>query len=283
MAEPLNMLPQYLREIQVKERFALDIASVVAGIRKRGLIHIPITKKESIYEILRKYNLYTPAERHLFSYQDPHSMEWILEENKPGNIISEDWIEIWYSNTPDNDNLNFFKNTGEILGYPKCCVDAMNKVRSLSRFYETYLLDDAPRFWQLNRLNTLFGGTFLMPDFFPCSLSCKEAKAFADNFVKLSFEVFGEETEITCNIQKQPIFLHGDYIYTCEKWRADEEKLYIEAASLKKQLLSKITKLDNYTGGFKLLSCTHFKSKIEEVVFQDSQGEVISSVSIPQD
>ena len=75
------------------------------------------------------------------------------------------------------------------LGYPSCCVEKYEKTRGMGLFYRDYLFDESKiRYNEINRLCTLFDSNLLMPDFFPCSLSCRSAKEFFDKIIEYLFD-----------------------------------------------------------------------------------------------
>jgi len=251
-------LPDKLNSIGVERRFALDIGSVIAGIRPRGLMHIPVEQKNSLEQILIQYGLIIEAQRALYRQNDSNSREGILLDSCDDDSATE-WCEIWYSH-PTATRVNaekLFLNTGEFLGYPPCCRKSMQTENALAKLFYRYIFTDKDRFWELNRLATIFHHTILMPDFFPCSLSCSSALSYVIPFHDLAKGIFPSYEYIKTKKQMcSPITVIGDEIVHWSKWHIEESILEVDVNSAKKEKIKKITALyqNNDTSSALLLS-----------------------------
>lgn len=190
----LKRLPSKLSSIGINPRFAIDVASVANANREYGLLHIEHDVIEQTKDVLQLFECEIVAERGLVFLKDPQSREGLFLDPEPHQIVTHS--EIWYT---AKGNLNAsridpFSNPGKYLSYPGCCVDAYERSSGLGEFYRRYLFSsDTIRHNEINRLCTIFCPDLLMPDFFPCSLSCNSAKDFAESMLGVSDLIFTEE------------------------------------------------------------------------------------------
>ena len=186
-------LKQSLSDCGINPRFSIDIASVAERIRDFGLIHIESHQKEQMMQILNNCNCKIIKNRNLKFTKDSESREGMLYDIKNGEKPTH--CEIWYCsvNKEIDPNFNPFLNPGEFLGYPKCCVSKYESTSGMGLFYKEYLFsDNKSRYNEINRLCTLFFPNLLMPDFFPCSLSCEEAREFSLKIQSIIKELFSK-------------------------------------------------------------------------------------------
>lgn len=236
----------FLQEIErqgLDSRFALDIASVKSGIRQRGLLHVHASRAEGVRSLLTSYGLKLTGERLLESNQDSQSREGVLTDLKADTPLDRLWHEIWFSSqgAPPVEPQELFRAPGVHLSYPNCCIDAMLSTRTLSSFYDVYINAPEHRAWEINRLTTVFSEGLLTPDFFPCSLACKKARDFAEPFIKLSVEVFGQHKAADwIRRAKQPYFVYNHALYTASDYTIDDNHLVVETESMSAVPLQKI-------------------------------------------
>ena len=169
-----------LSKIDINPRFSIDIASVAERVRDFGLLHIEIYQKEKTIEILQNSNCKIIKSRDLKFIKDTESREGMMYDLKVGENPTHS--EVWYCSVNKEIEPDFdpFLNPGKYLGYPSCCVEKYETTRGMGLFYSDYLFDkENIRYNEINRLCTLFNPNLLMPDFFPCSLSCEHASEFA--------------------------------------------------------------------------------------------------------
>jgi hypothetical protein len=240
----MKNLATQIQSAGVERRFALDIGSVIAAIRPRGLLHVSADLKHGLERLLKTYGLRIEAFRELYRQCDSASREGVLSECYRDDQGTEKWCEIWYANpeatTVDQEVL--FSNPGKFLGYPECCRRAMNGEHALARLYKRYLFEDSDRHWELNRLAALFHNGILMPDFFPCSMSCELARKYVVAFHDVAAEVFSEtELEKTVAAMRAPItIIKGDAVQWGE-WSLNRERLCVKANGGKKESLAKVS------------------------------------------
>jgi hypothetical protein len=239
----------------IEKRFAIDIGSVVAGIRSMGLLHCELEKVKAVEQILNDYQLKKLAGRKLFRLHDEASRESVLSTTKVEK--SDDWFEIWYGNqtlkSPSPEEL--FSETGRFLGYPECCQQAMRGEGCLAALYRRYFHEDRHRNWRLNRLAALFHPTILMPDFFPCSLSCTEATRFVTPIQTVSPEFLGQEDMIAATVaMKAPLTVIGEEIFSWRTWSIADGCLEVLAADSLKETIRKVAhSLSGTDGSYALL------------------------------
>ena len=238
----LQKLPSDLLEIGIEERFALDIASVVVGIRPRGLLHISRTLRTGLVELFHRYGLAVGYERELGRTPDGQTRESILTDRTMHQEGAELWVELWYqrADQPLSSGEFLLRDSGIHLSYPTCCVESMRDKSSLGSHYRSYIFTSDPsRYWQLNRLSALFSKFILMPDFFPCHLACSHAHDFVKPFVSLAADVWGpdNQAEIVRRAQ-QPIFLWKDWVMTFEQFSVVDQCVRVERNSGMKVPLS---------------------------------------------
>lgn len=220
-------LKESLSDCGINPRFSIDIASVAERIRDFGLIHIEANKKKQMIRILDNCNCKIIKSRDLKFIKDSESREGMLYDitdcEKPTHC------EIWYCNIDKEIDPNFdpFLNPGEFLGYPKCCVSKYESTSGMGLFYKEYLFSDNKiRYNEINRLCTLFFPNLLMPDFFPCSMSCEEAKNFSlktQSIINLIYTK--EEIKETYRYKSAPILLTSEKLYCFPNFKLENQKL----------------------------------------------------------
>lgn len=72
---------------------------------------------------------------------------------------------------------------GALLGYPKCCIDAIDELNNSGQKWPLLLLKrtNGPTAGYVNRLASVWGGTTFTGELFPCSLNCKNAIEMGKN------------------------------------------------------------------------------------------------------
>ena len=274
----------------LEPHFALDISSVKKGLRPRGLLHVHTLQAPGIHKLLTTYGLRVIAERHLEGSLDPQSREGILTDLKPNTPAERLWHEIWFSaqETAQIDPAELFRAPGLHLSYPSCCVEAMLAARTLSSFYEVYINDPRLRNWEINRLTTVFTDGLLIPDFFPCSLACHEARDFARPFIDLAREVLGAQRAAEWTERaKQPYFVFDNSLYTAFDYSCEDNHLFANMESMSKALLKDIGKtISRQDDHFALIPFAHFYERANEPlrITLKKEGEPpIQLIAPPQD
>lgn len=267
MSSLLQKLPSDLLAIGIEQRFALDIASVVVGIRPRGLLHINRTLRIGLVELLHRYRLAVGYERELGRTPDAQTREAILTDRAIHQEGAELWVELWYQRAdyalPSGEFL--LRDTGTYLSYPACCVASMRDKSSLESHYRSYIsASDPGRYWQLNRLSALFSKFILMPDFFPCHLACSHAHAFVEPFVALAADVWGPDTQAEMvRRAQQPILLWKDWVMTFTQFSVVNQCVRVESESGMKVPLSTLG-IDRHFADPALLSFRHFNLSADQ-------------------
>jgi hypothetical protein len=85
-----------------------------------------------------------------------------------------------------------FQKAGELLGYPKCCVNAYTEVDSFKENWVNYYYNKHPNTYQSylnNRVSSIHGYGCFSGEFFPCSLQCSKTHEIAstsENLMKIN-------------------------------------------------------------------------------------------------
>lgn len=210
---------------KINPRVLYDIFTVVYGVRKVGLLHIPINSYKFIQDQLFDFKLYEIAKKYLVISKDKQSRENLLKDAI--NLNESTHIEVWFS-VEKNIEENPFKNPGKTLGYPDCCIKSYETNSGLSFFYNKYLFSNETRHFILNRLVVLFNHDFLMPDFFPCSLSCGYTIKFIEDCNSVVLKKFPSDiVENIEKIMKVPLLLWGDNLIYIPNWRLISSDLHL--------------------------------------------------------
>jgi hypothetical protein len=226
-------LKKSLFDCGINPRFSIDIASVAEKLRDFGLIHLEEHQTQKMIEILNNNHCKVIKLRKLKFTQDSESREGMLYDIKDGEKPTH--CEIWYSNIKNEIDPNFdpFLNPGKFLGYPKCCVSKYESTIGMGSFYKEYLFSDNNiRYNEINRLCTLFTSNLLMPDFFPCSLSCESAREFGKKIQSIVNLIYSkEEIKETYKYKLAPILLISEKLYCFPNFKLDNQKLTLKVDS----------------------------------------------------
>jgi len=222
-------LKKSLTKIGINPRFSIDIVSVAERVREFGLIHVEIKSEADIIETLIAFDLKIIKSRHLVFKKDKDSREGMLyDADLNGNPTH---CEIWYTSVKNKLDFNFdpFTNPGKYLGYPKCCVNKYENSIGMGSFYKEYLFSGKTRYNEINRLCTLFNKNLLMPDFFPCSLSCKKALEFGQKIQTVTELIYTEdEISETLMYRTAPLVLLSDKLFCFPNYRIEFDRLILK-------------------------------------------------------
>ena len=233
-----------LEAMGLDKRNALDVGSVVTGIRPRGLLHVKADIRGSLRNLLEQYGLVIEFERELFRRDDQNTREGLLGEYEFTGTSSERWLEIWFKMPMaleiPGDAL--VANPGLHLGYPSCCVSSMIGKSSIASHYASYVsASNCDRLWHINRLAVLFSKYVLIPDFFPCSLSCCNAADFARPFGELARIAWNEsDYNDAIVVAQQPILLWRNFLVSFREYSISDGTLSVDVESARKVELSTI-------------------------------------------
>lgn len=75
------------------------------------------------------------------------------------------------------------ESIGQLLGYPPCCCCSYKGIETGGDWLETMLVNtpsSAPAFAACNRCARVFGDWAVLPDYFPCSFSCRRSALLAE-------------------------------------------------------------------------------------------------------
>jgi hypothetical protein len=239
----MKKLAELLGNLGVERRFALDIGSVIYGVRPRGLLHVSADLQYGLEHLLNSLGLRIEASRELCREHDSTSREGILNDYS-SDPAAEKWCEVWYSNADAApvDQATLFSNPGKFLGYPECCRRSLEGKDALARLYRRYLFEDSDRHWEINRLAALFHDAILMPDFFPCSMSCASARSYVIPFHDVALRVLSKrEIEEAKKAMCAPITIIAGEIVQWRDWNSDNGRLRVKVGSAKKEAISRVS------------------------------------------
>ncbi len=242
MMTNLSLLAGRLQRLGLDQRFAMDIGSVVLGVRKRALLHVPELISQGVRELAAEYGLKEVASKRLIRRADPGSREGLLYDAEADACRSdEQWTEIWFeagnlSSTP------LVRPQGEWdLGYPDCCVAAYAGSRTIAAHYRRFLRCEERGFWEINRLSAVFCNGFFMPDFFPCSLACSAAVEFSRMFLAVAEQTIDIQTIDKWRSVMQGVFaLHGERLYCWPRWECVRGVLQVDNQTASSVALAEI-------------------------------------------
>jgi|688.fasta_scaffold230545_3 hypothetical protein len=222
-------LKQSLSDCGINPRFSIDVASVAERVRDFGLLHIEINQKENTIEILKNSNCKIIKSRDLKFTKDSESREGMMYDIREGEKPTHS--EVWYCSVNKEVEPNFdpFLNPGKYLGYPSCCVEKYETTRGMGLFYSDYLFDNEnTRYNEINRLCTLFNPNLLMPDFFPCSLSCKNARDFSIKIQSIINQIYStDEIQETNKYSYAALIIFSEKLYCFTSFRIEDESLFL--------------------------------------------------------
>jgi hypothetical protein len=224
-------LRRNLDEIGINPRFAIDIASVIEGVRDYGLMHINISERLAVIDVLYNYDCKVFAERTLHFTKDNDSREGLLFDSSDPVEISH--CELWFCHSAKavTSTFNPFENPGYYLGYPDCCVKKYESNIGLGSLYREYLFSsEKVRYHEVNRLCTLFNSNLLMPDYFPCSLSCEEARAYSCKMQKIIDNIYYDfEKKQSFGFKLAPLLIFDEKLYCFPNFIIENQKLIVKA------------------------------------------------------
>ena len=225
-------------------RFAIDVASVHAGLRPRGLLHVAFHQNQIVSHWLKESGFRVDAERTLSRAEDSRTKESILSDCDGFGSCADLWHEIWFScdKVSTVSEKQLFGNPGKWLGYPTCCVDFMRGQSTLANHFSRYLQsNESARCWEINRLASLFTKDLLMLEFFPCSLSCAGALRFSQALLPLARRVLPTaEFAAGFSAARMPLLIWGDYVVGFPEWEFVDGRLNLKTDSAKKVRLIEI-------------------------------------------
>ncbi len=244
MIATITNLAPALEAMGLDKRNALDVGSVATGIRPRGLLHVKAVIRDSLCRLLEQHGLVIEFERELFRRDDRNTREGLLGEHEIEGAISELWFEIWFKmrDAPNVSKEELAENPGLHLGYPSCCVSSMMGKSSIDSHYASYISgSNRDRQWRINRLAVLFSKYVLIPDFFPCSLSCRNAADYARPFEGLARIAWCEnDYKAAVSAAQQPILLWGEFLVSFSKYSIVDGMLTVDVESARKVELATI-------------------------------------------
>lgn len=262
-----------LNDIGLEPKIAVDISSIIVDLRPKALIHLPAALQNKLERYLNHIGLKIINSRLLYKKKDKNSRESFLYSEKMDGV--EEWVEIWISKSIGISEYEF-DNPGKYLSYPECCIKFYEKSRSMSEHYKNYLLSKIPRFWQLNRMITIFSNLILMPDFFPCSLSCRNALKFVEPYIELSKYILEDSLyHKTIDLMKCPIVIWQDNLILFEERRIENNKLTVHTKFAKSVKIKDILNEDIFFKQPYIINFTHINNDIEFIKFILSDNSTI--------
>lgn len=230
----------------------IDVASVMHGVRPVGLIHLPAVVDAQVDRLLDAAGLRPLYRRPLRRRLDPCTHDALLEPADAcvhpdgSDAPVEVWSETWFGgrDAARIDIRSLELQTGEMLGYPPCCVQANHRCTTLVAYYQSYLAPSNPGMWQVNRLATAISGARLLPDYFPCSLSCTGSQAFARRCARAARLEFGDAwvDGLEADLQA-PLTLWNGSLVLWRGWQRHRDALELHSTGVVSIPLYRIARL----------------------------------------
>jgi len=118
--------------------------------------------------------------------------------------------------------------TARTLGYPVCCARNYASIKTGRHWVSSYIsgthgIVNAP--WQANKLAYLFApGLTLLPDYFPCSVSCNDSWRLARDYHKVLCEqgLNDLESAVKKHLTGMAIILAGEILYVTDYAAAEQ-------------------------------------------------------------
>jgi hypothetical protein len=243
----IENLLQLVNYCDLGKRAILDIASVIEGERPLCLLHIPKYNEKKVKEGIASIFLEIKHERSLLKYRDKFSRESILRSKTTvAKDDEEEWVELWISKPGiiSNNLPNLEQSTGKALSYPGCCCIKYEGQISLANHYQEYMFSLNSRSWKINRLATIFSEAMFLPDYFPCSLSCKNSIKIAERFIRLSSIYFDQKTiNSWIHDLMAPLTVWDDQLIWWKSWKVINETLIVDLSSARSKKLVDIASI----------------------------------------
>lgn len=248
----MNALAERLARLGLGPAAVVDVASVIHGVRPAGLFHLPSSLDPELDGVLHSCGLSVAHRRVLRRNRDPLTHDSLLENDDAScaapraDRASSRWSETWFvpagSARPDAEELE--ARTGEMLGYPDCCVAANRRCVSLQPYYAGYLGSGIEALWQVNRLATAITGARLLPDYFPCGLRCGRSRSLAEQcMVAVRREVGDAWAGSMAADLQAPLTLWGGSLMLWRHWSSDGGMLELRSTGVVSVPLSSIARM----------------------------------------
>lgn len=230
-----------LESLGLHRRFAVDVISVIRGVRRTGLLHVPVVAESDLCYSLKGIGLKVIARRGLTRSDDPNSREAVLKDCRESEEAN--FAEVWYAQCDNNLPLpsDLFANPGRYLGYPSCCVAEWERLQSQRDFYSRYLFETSSGLWEVNRLSAVFEGGLVFPDFYPCSLECQAARSFVAPILEAVRDTLDRDwVDQTIKWMRAPVVIHGGELYGFPNWSLSGVDLELHTHDAVRLPLSKL-------------------------------------------
>ncbi len=155
-----------------------------------------------------------------------------LEKNSFGSLVSSidkiernQYTEVkMYSISRSFKELDDFEyaevygdilKAGAYLGYPKCCINNIEKINSLNSKWATFYLN---QFLEIkfanhftNRFPITWGGISIIGELFPCSLTCPNAIEYSQNMLSDVKKLgFSKLSDIMMDHSHRPVYINKE-------------------------------------------------------------------------
>lgn len=186
-----ELIHHFFGTLNVQLAVLPEFISFLCGRKK--IVRIIVDQSDQVIDIplLQKYGFYT-RETSLYTTKSSNSYSCMVTSTE-GFGINELTEICMYSISKSAVDLEDFENcelygdsekAGFYLGYPKCCVENLEKVNAIGAKWGIFYLEDfisqkkASLF--CNRFPISWGGISIVGELFPCSINCKAARMYAE-------------------------------------------------------------------------------------------------------
>ena len=261
-------ISQFLVSAGLSRRHYAEILTVRGQLRPYGLLHIPRHCSKAAEDLLANCNCKVQSKRYLLRRNDPTSYDGILADSSPDQA---NFIEFIFSNSQLSSGLPD-KDIGALLSYPDCCRKEWMSHQSQGVLYNTYLCDERPLAWELNRLALLFEPDVVVPDFFPCSLHCEKAANYSRAMLELARTHLPASWMLKSEEWLKAIpLIHEQHLLCFPRWKIREDECHLSVGEASRMPIRNITA--HFKGGKanRMIPVGHVKQNCRFVLnFEDN-------------
>jgi hypothetical protein len=131
-----------------------------------------------------------------------------------------------------------FEEFGKVYEYPQCCVEGYFDVEEGDDWISSYLRRSGDAnfgYFEGNRLATIFDGSTLTPDYFPCRLDCVPTRELGRRYMSIlnraGWNLYLDRTKI---MLRQPIFIRGESLLQLRDASVNGERVEYEASKARR-------------------------------------------------
>lgn len=189
---------------------------------RKKIIRIVVDKSNNLFDfdLFSNFGFYV-KESTLFSSLENNSFGSLV--SRIDNLEQNQYSEVkMYSISRSIKELEEFEfaevygdilKAGNYLGYPKCCINNVEKINTLNSKWATFYLEQFHKIKIANHFTNRFpitwGGISIIGELFPCSLTCPKAIEYSQNMFSDVIDLgFSKISEIIKAHSLRPIYVN---------------------------------------------------------------------------